>query len=184
MKAEWAVWRGAFSPSECQTILDRGIVLPEIIANQGLNGENPDRDHRRSKIKWMYEDLYSEVFDKMWKMTLHVNEKYFGYHIDTLRFMQLTEYDESDRGEYKEHHDVFWMTEDKHRKLSVSLQLTDRSKYDGGELMIQTQNEQPQDYFDQGTVIWFPSFTPHWVNPVTRGKRNSVVCWFEGPHWL
>jgi len=183
MKAEWAIWRSAFSPDECKSIIERGVDLPEIMANQGLNGENPDRTYRRSKVKWMYENIYGDVFDKMWKMTLKVNEEFFGYHIDTLRFMQLTDYDESNQGEYKKHHDVFWMTETKHRKLSVVLQLTELSKYDGGELMMEVQNEQPQNYFDQGTVIWFPSFTPHWVNPVTKGKRNSVVCWFEGPHW-
>ena len=183
MNAEWIIWRGAFSPEECKNIVDRGANLPEIMANQGPNGENPDRSYRRSKIKWMYETLYDDVFDKMWKLTTKVNEEFFGFHINSLRFMQLTEYNAEDQGEYKKHHDVFYMNQTKHRKLSVVLQLTDRSKYQGGELVLETQDQQPQDYFEQGTVIWFPSFTPHWVNPVTSGKRNSVVCWFEGPHW-
>lgn len=183
MKAEWAIWRDVFSPKECRDIIERGKDLPEIVASQGIDGENPDRDHRRSKIKWMYENIYDDVFSKMWNLTLKVNEEFFGYHIDTLRFMQLTDYDESDKGEYKKHHDVFWMSQPKHRKLTTVLQLTDSSAYTGGELMMEVQGEQPQNYFDQGTVIWIPSFTPHWVNPVTEGKRNSVVCWFEGPHW-
>lgn len=183
MNAEWIIWRNAFSPEECNNIIERGIDLPEIMANQGLNGENPDRDYRRSKVKWMYQNIYNDVFEKMWKLTLQVNEEFFGFHIDMLRFMQLAEYNSEYKGEYKKHHDVFWMSKPKHRKLTCVLQLTDRSQYEGGEFMMEVQEEHPQDYSDQGTVIWLPSFTPHWVNPVTKGKRNSVVCWFEGPHW-
>ena len=184
MKSEWAIWRDVFSPDECDSILGRSIGLSEIEANQGLNGENPDRSYRRSKIKWMHEDIYRDVFEKMWNLTNKVNRDFFGFHIDNLEFMQLGEYHEGDRGEYKRHHDVFWLNgTDKHRKLSVVLQLTDPKKYEGGRLTLNVQNEEPKDYFNQGTVIWFPSFIEHWVTPVTKGVRNSVVCWFEGPDW-
>ena len=184
MKAEWAIWRGAFSPDECESILRRSDNLPTFQANQGLNGENPDLRYRRSKLKWMKEDIYRDVFDKMWRMTIQTNEQFFGFQINNLEFMQLGEYHSRDRGEYKRHHDVFWLNgSPKHRKLSVVLQLTDPSKYEGGQLSIDVQNEQPKDYFGQGTVIWFPSFLEHWVTPVTKGVRHSVVCWFEGPDW-
>lgn len=184
MKAEWAVWRGAFSPNECRSIINRSANLPVIQANQGLNGENPDLSYRRTKVKWMHEDIYCDVFERMWKLTTQVNRDFFGFHIDNLEYMQLGEYHARDRGEYKRHHDVFWLNgTEKHRKLSVVLQLTDPKTYEGGRLTLAVQNEQPQDYFEQGTVIWFPSFIEHWVTPVTKGVRNSVVCWFEGPDW-
>ena len=184
MNAEWAIWRNAFSSDECKSIIDRSINLPVIQANQGLNGENPDLSYRRSKVKWMKQDIYCDVFERMWILTTQVNRDFFGFHIDNLEYMQLGEYHEKDRGEYKRHHDVFWLNEtDKHRKLSVVLQLTDPNTYEGGRLTLDVQNEKPQDYFEQGTVIWFPSFIEHWVTPVTKGVRNSVVCWFEGPDW-
>ena len=184
MLAEWVIWRDAFSPDECESILEKGKDLPEDMANMGVDGENPDRKYRTSKVKWMYQNIYEDVFDKMWKMTTKVNEEYFSFHIDTLRYMQLAEYEESYEGQYKRHHDVFWMNRtNKHRKLSVVLQLTDPDTYEGGKLNLEVQGEQPQNYAAQGTVIWFPSWTPHWVTPVTKGLRNSVVCWFEGPRW-
>ena len=184
MNAEWAVWRGAFSPDECESILRRGVNLPVMQANQGLNGENPDLSYRRSKVKWMHEDIYRDVFERMWGLTTKVNRDFFGFHIDNLEYMQLGEYHERDRGEYKRHHDVFWLNgTNKHRKLSVVLQLTDPKTYEGGKLTLNVQNQKPEDYFQQGTVIWFPSFIEHWVTPVTKGVRNSVVCWFEGPNW-
>ena len=184
MNAEWAIWRNAFSSDDCKSIIDRSINLPAIKANQGLNGENPDLSYRRSKVKWMKQDIYRDVFERMWTLTTQVNRDFFGFHIDNLEYMQLGEYHEKDRGEYKRHHDVFWLNgTDKHRKLSVVLQLTDPKKYEGGRLTLDVQNEKPEDYFEQGTVIWFPSFIEHWVTPVTKGVRNSVVCWFEGPDW-
>ena len=75
MLAEWVIWRDAFSPDECESILEKGKDLPEDMANMGADGENPDRKYRTSKVKWMYENIYEDVFDKMWKMTTKVNEE-------------------------------------------------------------------------------------------------------------
>ncbi len=34
-----------------------------------------------------------------------------------------------------------------------------------------------------GTVLVFPSFMPHGVEPVTKGVRYSVVTWMVGPYF-
>jgi len=41
----------------------------------------------------------------------------------------------------------------------------------------------PAEMREQGTVIFFPSFTRHAALPVTAGKRYSVAAWFDGPKW-
>ena len=184
MKAEWAVWKKVFSPDECRDILERSRDLPVEEAKLGLKGESFELEKRRTTLKWMNEHLYKDVFERMWFLTNKVNREFFQFHIDTLEYMQLGEYHEKNRGEYKRHHDVFWLNEtDRHRKLSVVLQLTDPKTYEGGELVLNTQGQAPTTHFGQGTVIWFPSFLEHWVTPVTKGVRHSVVCWFEGPDW-
>ena len=187
MKGEWAIWKNAFTPEECADIIKRGEKLAYQEAELGPESREDkivDKSYRRSKVRWMNRDIFDDVFDKMWKLTVVANEQFFGFHIDRLRYMQLTEYDEVYKGEYKRHHDVFWLNgTEKQRKLSVVLQLTDPSTYEGGQLELACQGEKPKDYFEQGTVIFFPSFIEHWVTPVTKGIRNSVVCWFEGPHW-
>lgn len=184
MKGEWSVWRNAFSKEECESIIKRSVNFPESDGVIGVDTDDTDVNskYRRSKVRFVHDDIYPDLFKKMWDMTIQVNREWFNFHIEDLRFMQYTEYDESYKGEYKRHHDVFW-TENPHRKLSVVLQLTDPSTYEGGDLGLDVEGEPPSDYKDQGTVIWFPSWTPHWVTPVTKGKRNSIVCWFEGPHW-
>ena len=187
MNGEWAIWKNAFTPEECADIIKRGEKLTYQEAELGpesIEDKTLDRSYRRSKVRWMNRDIFDDVFDKMWKLTVTANEQFFGFHIDRLRYMQLTEYDEVYKGEYKRHHDVFWLDNpEKQRKLSVVLQLTDKDTYSGGDLGLEVQGESLTDHKDIGTVIWFPSWTPHWVTPVTKGRRNSIVCWFEGPHW-
>ena len=184
MKSEWAIWRKALSIEECDSIIERCKTLDKQIAGVGgeIGGGINDKI-RRSEVKWMDEKCgFKDVFQKVWDLTIKVNKKYFEFHIDTLNVMQFTEYCESYKGEYKRHQDIFWKCE-KHRKLSMVLQLTDPSDYEGGKLMLDCQERKPENYFQKGTCIWFPATTYHWVTPVTKGLRNSVVCWFEGPHW-
>lgn len=73
------------------------------------------------------------------------------------------------------------------RKLSVTVTLNDPLEYDGGNLKFDlsqhAENQQFHTLDDaraQGTIIVFPSFLPHCVTPVTRGKRKSLVIWNLG----
>lgn len=66
------------------------------------------------------------------------------------------------------------------RKLSLTLQLSDPSDYEGGELQFNGGNivTAPKD---RGAAIAFPSYTVHRVTPVTAGIRKSIVAWITGP---
>ena len=66
------------------------------------------------------------------------------------------------------------------RKLSMVLQLTDPSEYEGGDLQLLETEDPVTLKRDQGTVLFFPSYTPHRVTEITRGTRNSVVGWTTG----
>ena len=67
-----------------------------------------------------------------------------------------------------------------HRKLSLSIQLSDENDYSGGDLEFVGTVQHP---FGRrlGTVIVFPSFSPHRVTPVTSGVRESLVAFMLGP---
>jgi hypothetical protein len=65
------------------------------------------------------------------------------------------------------------------RKISMSIQLTDPSEYDGGDLVL-SYIKLPKE---KGTMIFFPSFYPHHVEKITRGNRWSVISWAWGPYW-
>ena len=69
------------------------------------------------------------------------------------------------------------------RKLSLTLQLTDPSRYQGGELQFFTGDIVRTAPRDRGMLIAFPSYMVHQVTPVTAGTRKSIVAWVSGPQF-
>ena len=78
------------------------------------------------------------------------------------------------------------------RKLSSIIQLTDPKKYSGGELEFFFPSGRPdkklatricKEFKPRGSIVIFPSFLYHRIRKVTRGERNSLVCWSLGKPW-
>ena len=67
------------------------------------------------------------------------------------------------------------------RKLGFSLQLTEGSEYQGGDLGFHRIEKSREDLTRKGTLIVFPSFWLHRVAPMTKGARKVVVGWVHGP---
>jgi PKHD-type hydroxylase len=70
------------------------------------------------------------------------------------------------------------------RKLSMSIQLSDSSEYEGGDLELMMHRNIIKAPRDKGTVIFFPSYITHRVTPITSGTRHSLVSWFHGPPFV
>ena len=52
------------------------------------------------------------------------------------------------------------------------------------DFILDTNQKPPRESLrKKGTVLVFPSFMRHKVEPVTKGIRKSLVAWIEGPHW-
>ena len=189
MKGEWCYFSKYFDRDTCEKIIQLALELPVQDAVIGLNEGAVNSQYRRSKIRFIQKSdpNFNFLFDTMWKMAIEANDSWFKFHISKLDYIQFAEYDESYLGEYKKHHDVFWMNNDPeyHRKLTAVIQLSDPSSYDGGDLEFieTTQNPTPSDIRPQGTTIFFPSFILHQATQVTRGTRYSLACWFDGPKW-
>jgi PKHD-type hydroxylase len=190
MKGEWCYWMNAFSANECHQIIQMAKKLPEHSATIGVDSLPADQTFRRSVVRWIDYNANPEftwLYDRFWKILITVNKDWFGFNVTSLPPLQFTEYDESYQGEYKSHQDVFWITQSPtHRKVSIVLQLTDPSTYEGGVLSFQSISTYPSDEDYKcmksiGTIIAFPSFVYHRLEPVTKGKRYSLVAWFEGP---
>ncbi len=74
------------------------------------------------------------------------------------------------------------------RKISVVMQLSDPTEYEGGELEFKLDAETErarvitaEEARPAGSIVVFPSYIPHRVRPVTKGVRRSLVCWLVGP---
>jgi PKHD-type hydroxylase len=67
------------------------------------------------------------------------------------------------------------------RKLSLILQLSDATEYEGGELQLKDSSDHTAVERKKGHLIAFPSYLLHRVTPVTKGIRRSLVVWISGP---
>ena len=77
----------------------------------------------------------------------------------------------------------------KQRKLSMVVLLNDGSEFKGGNLQFDFRNtnnikdNKPYTFLNhrkKGTLVVFPSFIWHRVQPVTDGERYSLVMWCLG----
>ena len=186
---------GAFSKKECEDIIklcdsleiENGTLFDSDDVEQ--NGRGVLDDYRKSKVAWLKHNEESNwIYDKMTYITKKINSMYFNYDLfGFLEPMQYSIYDDSDKGHYNWHVDrasVEINAPASFRKLSISVQLSDPSEYDGGELTITESMNNTNDKIvnkDLGVVVHFPSYVLHQVAPVTRGTRKSLVAWVAGP---
>jgi PKHD-type hydroxylase len=189
MRGEWCFFKSHFDPSTCQHILDLGLTIPAQDAKLGVDGDAQNNETRRSKIRFIQrtDTRFEFLFTKLWNLALWANDDWFDFHLSRISYLQLAEYDSSYTGEYRRHHDVFWMNKDPkyHRKLTCVVQLSDPSTYTGGDFQMYNieQHPIPAEIRTQGSVIFLPSFVEHSAQPVTSGTRYSIAAWFDGPKW-
>ncbi len=189
MNGEWAYFKSRFTKEQCDFILEEGLKIPSKKASMGVSDEIFNDDYRRSEIRFIHQEpKFQFLFDEIWKMAIQANHDFFNFHITRLSFIQLAEYSSDIQGEYKRHHDVFWMNGDPHfhRKLTCVIQLTDPTTYEGGDFEMYDLSQNSPDKEEirqQGTAIFLPSFISHAALPVTKGTRHSLAVWMEGPKW-
>ena len=160
----------------------------EIAHKKGLKkalllGGAEDKNMRITDVCFI-ED--KEINDKIWRYVLDANSLCFGFDIVKDFQVQFGEYKGEDEGFYDWHKDVYFVTDKLlDRKLSIVIQLSDKSEYSGGKLEFEIDGEIISfDAFEnKGSVIVFPSFIRHRVTPVTKGVRHSLVAWIKGPNF-
>tara|TARA_Y100000022_G_C13230889_1_gene367284 strand:+ start:83 stop:676 length:594 start_codon:yes stop_codon:yes gene_type:complete len=142
-----------------------------------------DENVRTSRISWMSQHYW--IRSLLFNYVDFANQNAFFTHIYNRADVQFTEYHAKDGGHYDWHHDIDWNNSDGFdRKLSVTVQLSDPSEYEGGDFLFdETESPKPELAKPKGTVLVFPSYLRHTVTPVTKGVRRSLVAWFVGPQW-
>jgi PKHD-type hydroxylase len=192
MKGEWCYIKQYLSRELCEQIIKKckeRELKNATIGSLGSKSMREDNIIRRSRICFIKKN--DPEFDFLFKQLLidvmEVNNEWFKFHLSKLDTIQFAEYDSEYKGTYQKHMDVFWMNNDPeyHRKISLIIQLSDENSYEGGELQFFELSQYPkkEEIRQQGTAIFFPSFIEHQLNPVTKGRRYSLVCWFDGPKW-
>ncbi len=173
-------WENGFTEQELNWLQEQAQKA-EQRAQVGGDPQGADLAKiRRSQVSWLNKNQDTAwVFEKLGHIASSLNAQY--YRFDLTGFgepIQLTNYDQSEHGMYGWHQDYNAKVS---RKLSLVLQLTDPSQYEGGNLQLATGGAPQTVRKQRGLVAAFPSYVLHQVTPVTSGNRQSLVAWISGP---
>lgn len=178
----FATWTGGFTDFEISRIINIGDLLE---SGPGITGSqcNVDKEIRHSSTSWLKLDHDTHfVYERLGYIARQLNGQYFDYDIWGFgEDLQYTVY-RGDHGHYTWHQDCGLSTEYP-RKLSMVLQLSDPSEYEGGDLEILSGVDPIKITKEKGLVTVFPSFMLHRVTPVTKGVRKTLVVWLVGPRF-
>ena len=178
-------WEGFFSLEEINAIL----TLPNWnkTANALIGGRsNPisNADIRSTNISWLENTADTKwIYERIATVLATVNSTYFKFDLSGMHeLIQLGVYDANQNGHYNWHIDAGKDSGVAPRKLSFAMLLSDPSDFEGGNLELKINNDEPVKVEQaQGRAWLFPSYTLHRVTPVTKGTRKSLVVWAGGP---
>jgi len=188
MKDLWQVYSGAVSSEYCDYIIHKGMQrdAKEAVIGHNANGP-PSHDIRRSTVRWLDANGQDQdIGNFLLQFVNQSNRTNFGFDIERqIHQMQFTEYHSAVGGKYDWHHDVFFDSIAPYqRKISIVVQLTDPSEYEGGDFeFFNIPTPTTEQLKPRGSVLVFPSFFYHRVTPITSGDRMSLVSWIDGPAW-
>lgn len=179
----FSTWSDGFTEEQLNQIVSIGdkLALDTSVVGPDLSVEDQIRS---SKTGWI--DLTPEttfIYDNLAYIARELNGQFFDFDIwGFVEHLQYTVYDEKD-DHYTWHLDRGGSTSQSPRKLSLVLQLSDPSEYEGGDLEIFDGPEPTIVKKERGLVVAFPSFVLHRVTPVTKGVRKTLVVWLTGPRF-
>jgi len=143
---------------------------------------NPFINHANLNAGWNFQWDWTEAC----QITKYKKNQFYNWHIDQFQDPYPSDH------KYMSH-------QNKIRKLSTVVSLSDGSEYKGGDFEMDFRNKRPtgkgkakdvsnidviKSLREKGTVIVFPSFVWHRVTPVLSGTRYSLVAWSIGKPYI
>jgi len=190
LKHNYYYFKKAISLESCKQILKVGRkkIIEQASTFKGVN-----LGARNCHISWLNDKWIYDIINPF----IHRANKEAGwnFHWDWNEDSQFTVYE---KGQHYGWHADQPTAPEKHpnknidrktRKLSLTLQLTDKTGYEGGDFQFKWIHDNKKgllntvtidDAKEIGTIIIFPSFIWHQVLPITKGKRESLVNWSVG----
>jgi len=189
-------FKSALSSKFCDEVVKYALSKPEMM---GITGIRDKKNLSKKEIWEIKRKRNSDVIwlDDPWIMKeiqpfVHIANVNAGWNFkwDYSESCQFTKYKINQF--YDWHIDTFKPQNNRQRKISMTCQLTDGSEYEGGELQFDFRDYSPnlrdesnhlvtvKEILPKGTIVVFPSFLWHRVQPVTKGTRYSLVMWNLG----
>lgn len=170
-----------FTPEECLVVTDWAIrygqVQPGLVHTRQEASREPLRRCKEYVINPHSIDFPdgSSVASRVYEAFALANVWELEYSdVPSIRVMEYQK-----RDGYGAHTD--WSNgAAKNRKLSMTVQLTRESGYEGGEVVLYAGPDNEIISRDQGMATVWPSWTLHEVKPVTAGVRYALTAWAHG----
>lgn len=178
---EYLSYDTLFLPHELDRIEARwNAGTSETATVAGSAEQKADESLRKSSLVFLPPDPESHwIFSKLEMVAQQSNYERFGFDVTGFHeLLQLAEYGE---GDFFTWHMDFGPGMISHRKLSLTVQLSEADAYEGGDLQFMINDRIETAPRTRGSVVIFPSFVMHRVTPVTAGIRRSIVGWVSGP---
>ena len=170
---------GAISEEFCKKLIEE-YAKPEVKKLPPTIGEGKGSiDLNIRNVQRLQLPLYAGIGATLTAIGLNVNYQVWQYNITHSNQSEFLMYDI--HGKYETHVDTFHSKSKETRKLTVLAFLND--DFEGGKFYIQNYNKRFYPQQTPGTVLVFPSFMPHGVEPITKGIRYSVVSWMVGEYF-
>ncbi|CAE7221325.1 CPK2 [Symbiodinium microadriaticum] len=173
----------AFSEAECEELLRLAGPGEEALVS---GNQGPGYFKEEVRVAKMYtvnpdDARFQWVFKRLWQIATETNRLH--WKLGRLKFMEplnLVSYTAAEDGDvnghYDWHADLMPGAESEGRLLSLSVQLSRGSDYQGGALVVGTEESSR----GLGDAVTFPSYMAHCVLPVSKGVRHALVAWVRG----
>ena len=172
----------AISEGFCKKLIEE-YAKPEVEKQLPFIGQGQDLVNNINldirNVQRLQLPLFAGIGATLTSIGLQVNYQIWQYNITHSNQSEFLMYDI--HGKYETHVDTFHARSNETRKLTILAFLND--DFEGGKFYIQNSNERLYPQQTPGTVLVFPSFMPHGVEPVTKGIRYSVVTWMVGEYF-
>lgn len=161
----------------CKRLINSVEQLNSEVAKIGGN-EVGVVDKKIRNVKKVQLPAWTGLGAQMAGMGLSANQQAWKFSVTCANQCDYLIYDIE--GHYHAHTDTFMdPTQTECRKLTVLAFLNE--DFEGGRLFLQVGHQKIYPPQNAGTILVFPSFILHGVEPVTNGIRRSVVTWLVGP---
>ena len=192
----YSYYKGVLSPIECAAI--KQLAESKELANGTIgNGDNasyredlsyrtvdtrslmPNERLAGNDMAWLYERIRERVE--------RINNDLYRFDLtgmlENIVYLRYRCAEEGRPAGHYDWHQDFGGGVSSLRKLSVIVQLSDPTQYEGCRLRLFNDSDYDPGLIEQGDMIVFPSWTPHCVTPITRGERHALVSWITGPQF-
>jgi PKHD-type hydroxylase len=180
----YATWDNGFTDDEIKKLIKTCEMRNSTKATIGGHEDDSDfSDIRESEARWIsLQNDTTWIYDRVAFIVRQLNGQFFNFDISGfVEDFQYTTYYGDKKGHYDWHVDMGNKSSTSPRKLSLVMQLSDPSEYEGGELQLMSSANPVTVEKKKGFIAVFPSYMLHKVTPVTSGTRKSLVIWVAGP---